>query len=192
MLCKKMDDSNCKCTQNNENQILFVNPLGNTPLVKKTFYRPNLICAPAKCHRPLINPWYSTASPYPVVPLLLSPVQYISVSRICHGGYPSSFKKLPNIKRRSGSGFTETTGWSGSPLPAVGVVCDGCVVISLISASTSSAVISSASNLPFCDISAKVLVKSTVVSRPSVDDRRRRVIELGFNLSAGVPSCRVL
>ena len=129
-----------------------------------------------------MKPWYSTASPYPVKPLLVSPVQYISVSRMCHGGYPSNFKNGPKTKRRSGSDFTETV------LPSSAADCNGCVVISLISASTSSGVISWGDTLPFCDISASVLVRSTNVSRPSVEDRRRMVRVSVFDLSVEVPS----
>jgi hypothetical protein len=49
------------------------------------------------------------------------------------------------------------------------------MVISLISASTKSGVISSGESLPFWLISARVLVRSTRVSRPSVEERRRIV-----------------
>lgn len=146
-------------------------------------YRPNLIWAPAKCHKPLMKPWYSTASPLPVRPLLVSPVQYISVSRRCQGGYPSNRKNGPNTKRRSGSGFTEM-GSSSSTAD-----WDGCIVISVISASTNSGVMSWLEILPFCDISASVLVKSTKVSRPSVEERRRMVSDSGLDLSVHNPFC---
>jgi hypothetical protein len=57
----------------------------------------------------------------------------------------------------------------------LGSIDNGCVVISLISASTNSGVISSGESLPFWLISARVLVRSTRVSRPSVEERRRIV-----------------
>lgn len=64
--------------------------------------------------------------------------------------------------------------------------CAGCVVISLISASTSSGVMSCGETLPFWDISARVLVRSTKVSRPSVEERRRRVRDSGLDLDGSV------
>mgnify|MGYP007115655456 CR=1 FL=1 len=71
-------------------------------------------------------------------------------------------------------------GFTVRPLP-----CKGWVVISLISASTSSGVISSGESLPFWDISARVLVRSTIVSRPSVEERRRRVRDGVSDLGLG-------
>lgn len=88
----------------------------------------------------------------------------------------------PKTKRRSGSDFTENR------RPPSAVDCEGWVVISLISASTSSGVMSSGETLPFCDISARVLVKSTKVSRPSVEDRRRMVRDSELDLSEA-PLC---
>lgn len=68
----------------------------------------------------------------------------------------------------------------------------GCIVISLVSASTSSGVISSGKSFPFWDISANVLVRSTKVSRPSVEDSSRRVMELWFDRLEQILLCGLL
>lgn len=109
-----------------------------------------------------------------------SPVQKISVSRICHGGYPSRFTYGPKMINRSGSGLTGRKRLdvvSVAPFSVPGVDWDGCDVISLISASMSSRLMSAGDSLPFCDISVRVLVRSTRVSRPSAADSNRIVSE---------------
>lgn len=53
-------------------------------------------------------------------------------------------------------------------------------VISLISASISSVLISAGESFPFWDISARVFVRSTRVSRPSAAERRRTDIVAGL------------
>jgi hypothetical protein len=70
------------------------------------------------------------------------------VSRICHGGYPDNSTVGPNKTKRSGSPMT----------------------LSDISASIRSTLISLAEILERCDISVRVLVRSTRESRPSSAD----------------------
>lgn len=53
-------------------------------------------------------------------------------------------------------------------------------MISLISASISSVLMSPGESFPFWDISARVFVKSTRVSRPSAAERRRTDIDAGL------------
>lgn len=73
------------------------------------------------------------------------------MSRICQGGYPESSAVGPNSTKRSGSPIT----------------------LSEISASTKSMLMSLAEIFERCDISVRVLVRSTRESRPSSPDSKR-------------------
>lgn len=80
----------------------------------------------------------------------LSGRQKISVSLICQGGYPDNSTYGPKRIRRSGSDMMPSES----------------------SASTRSIEISRGESLPFCDISASVLVRSTTDSLPSWEEIR--------------------
>ncbi len=73
------------------------------------------------------------------------------MSRTCHGGYPESSTVGPN-----------STNSSGSP-----------ITLSDISASIRSTLMSLGESLDFCDISARVFVRSTSESLPSSAEIRR-------------------
>lgn len=142
------------------------------PLLVSLHHRPTRISAPAYCFNPRRNPWYSTAPPYLYNPWLCSPVQNISVNRICQGGYPSSLRDGPKINRRSGSDLKLSTPKSKS-------FCNG-FDMSLTLALTISCVISVDESWPFVDIWAKLLVTLTSDSRPSVEDKRKSLSDLSF------------